>query len=82
MEKEELKKYKREYYLRNREKLLNGMKILYESHKDDRNKYYEKYKEEIKEYMKKYRQDNKERLREYNREYQRLYRLLKNDSGQ
>ena len=80
--KEYMKKYSKEYYLKNKEKikedhLKNKEKIKERSkewrlkNKEHIKEYYLKNKEKIKEYKKEYQLNNKERVKEYTREYTR-----------
>jgi hypothetical protein len=78
MTKEERRKYMREYYARNRERILAEKKELYATDKEykektleNANQWYndnkERYKKNKKEYFK--RKDIKERISEYNASY-------------
>ena len=58
--KEEKKEYLRQYYLKNREKLLKNQK-----------EYDEKHKEKIKDYQKNYKKENREKMRERDRQYRK-----------
>ena len=64
---EKIKKYKHEYYLKNREQYREKSKEYYRNNKEKAKeygrKYYEEHKEELKEYERKYYQDNKEKAK-------------------
>ena len=71
---EEKREYNRQYYLKNKERLLEQVKQYQSENKEriaERKKRYRKdNKERIAEKNKQYYQDNKERLAEYNKQYQ------------
>lgn len=54
----DIKKYKKEWYETNRERLLEKQSI-----------YQDENKEKYKEYQKQYREQNKEKAKEYNKQY-------------
>ena len=89
MTKEEQKEYNKQYYIKNRNKILNNQKEKEES--DDRKKWKREYrlnnllktKEQDKIRSKKYREENKEKIKIYLKEYNKKrleidpqYRLL------
>jgi hypothetical protein len=70
---EYLKKYRKEYYQKNKDKLLNQTKEWQEANKEkikeSKKKYYEENKERIKKVRKNYTENNPEKLKEYNKKY-------------
>lgn len=75
--KEELKAYRRKYYLEHKDMFRNSAKAYRENNKERlkeyRKAYYKKNKERLLANTKKYREENKESLRVYRREYYRNY---------
>jgi len=76
--KEYITKWKHEYYIRNREKILNRCKIYSQENKEKRKEYSSEYrkdnKEKIREQNKRYREKNIERDRQNSRDYHAKHR--------
>ena len=76
------KKYNKEYYQVNKDKILESQKEYYETNKDKRleyqKQYYETNKDNRLEYQKEYYETNKDRIREYLKEYKKVNRHLHN----
>ena len=72
---EEKKQHQREYYRKNKEKILAYCKLYRETHKDkikekkSSQKYYNTHKKERSIYRKQYNEDNKENIRKKRKEY-------------
>lgn len=75
---EEKKKHRKEYYQKNREKILEYRKKYVENHKEDiatyKKKYYKNNKNKIYEYQKKYVEEHREEKKEYKRLYDELHK--------
>lgn len=67
------KEYKHNWYLKNREKVLQDHKQYQQEHKEEINeknkRYYWKHREQALNYWKSYAANNKEKIREKNRKY-------------
>ena len=76
--KEYMKKYNKEYYIKNKEKLDEYKKQWEEENKDrskkNRREYYQKNKEKRREYSRTYCKNNREKMRKYHKIYMREYR--------
>lgn len=73
------KKYLKQYYQNNKEKILKHASDYYQNNKEKKleyqKEYYQNNKEHILEYQSDYYQDNKDKIDEYHTEYQHEYRL-------
>lgn len=69
MTKEEIKKYNREYYLKNKKKFIEKAKIWNEENNEKRKLICKKWVENNQEYTSKYRNENKQKIHEYNIQY-------------
>lgn len=73
MHRDELKKYHKEYYQKNKEmlkaKATKWRKDNKQKHSEYRKKYYQANKDKIKATQKKYNEKNKEKIRQYQKEY-------------
>lgn len=72
------KEYKHNWYLKNREKVLQDHKKYWEEHKEEINEknksYYWKHREQALNYWKSYAANNKEKIRVKNRKYREEHR--------
>jgi len=68
---EEIRARQKEYYQKNREKLLADMKARYAANPEYHKEYREKNKERIKEHRNKFYAENKEKIYQWSREQQR-----------
>ena len=77
---EEKKEYKKQYYQKNKEKILEHKKEYYKKNKEHKKEYYKKNKEKVKESGKEYREQNKEKRKEYDKKYKQLPEVKKRNT--